>query len=47
MNWLYFLLGIGFLKSWQVCARGMDENEENDSRDESWQSVIELERRVN
>lgn len=39
MWWWGLLTGMGLLKSWQVCRRAMLENDEQDARDESWESI--------
>jgi len=39
MWWWGVLTGIGLTISFQVCFQGMRENDEQDLRDESWESI--------
>jgi hypothetical protein len=41
--WAAWMLMGGFgLKAFQICFRGMAENDERDSREESWRSIQEI-----
>ena len=39
---VYMILGAMSLKAFQVCRLGMDEMTELDERDESWQSILDI-----